>query len=83
MSINIEAIAVYVRIDGKVCLAPVSEEMAQAFVAMLSAFQPGQPKATKLIHMPDSVASLVNAAGVALGMAIDEAHTEKAAKELA
>lgn len=79
MSINIEAIAVYVRIDGKVCLAPIAEEMSQAFVGMLSAFQSGQPKATKLILMPDSVSSLVNAAGVSLGVAIDEARAIKEA----
>lgn len=81
--INIEAIAVYVQIDGKVCLAPIAEESAHMFVQMLPAFQPGLPEKTKLIQMPDAVASLVNAAGVALGASIDEARFNRAAQGVA
>ena len=67
---KIDAIAVYVVIEGKVCLAPIAEESAEVFVAMLSAFQAGQPRGTKLIHMPDSVARHVVNAGKELGAEI-------------
>lgn len=69
---KIDAIAVYVVIEGKVCLAPIAEESAEVFVAMLSAFQAGSPRETKLIHMPDSVARHVHAAGLELITAINK-----------
>lgn len=67
---KIDAIAVYVIIDGKVCLAPVAAEMSEAFIGMLSAFQAGQQRETKLIRLPDSVARHVVNAGKELAAEI-------------
>lgn len=72
---KIDFVAVYVVIDGKVCLAPIDAESAEAFVAMLSAFQTGRPKGTRLIPMPDLVARHVQAAGLELFNATNKKAT--------
>lgn len=38
---NIEAISVFLKIDGRVVLAPIASKSAQLFVGMLPAFQEG------------------------------------------
>lgn len=76
--INIEALALYVRVGGKTFLAPISPERANIFLGMVSAFQTGAPEKTNLIAMPDSVADLVDAAGAELGRHIDSIKAKKA-----
>lgn len=75
--INIEALAVYVRVDGETFLAPISPERASMFLGMISAFQSGSPEKTNLIRMPGSVAELVDAAGAELGKHIDSIKAKK------
>lgn len=67
---HVTAISVYLVVDGKLCMAPISPESATMFVGMLPAFQQGQPAAARLIGMPPSVAQHVEAAGRALGEVI-------------
>ena len=62
----VTAVSVFVEVDGSPCLAPIAPEAAQAFLAMLAAFQSGQPTATNLIRLPESVAKHVRAAGRAI-----------------
>lgn len=76
--INIEAIALYVRVGGKTFLAPIAPETSAMFLGLVSAFQPGRPEMPRLIAMPESVSDLVDAAGVALGEHIDAIKAQKA-----
>lgn len=68
---NITKISVYIEADGKVCLAPISAELAPLFLGMLSAFQEGQPKGATLLVMPGEVAAHVHAAQRALGKELE------------
>ncbi|KQO23463.1 hypothetical protein [Acidovorax sp. Leaf78] len=63
---KVEGISVFVKIDGQFCVAPIAAESAEAFIGMLSAFQSGSPKQTRLIRLPDGVTEHVKAAGEAL-----------------
>jgi hypothetical protein len=63
---NIEAVSVYVKIDGRVVLAPIAQEKAQLFMGMLPAFQEGHPSKATVYVMPKEVADHVEAAGRAL-----------------
>ncbi|MDA8455291.1 hypothetical protein M4R22_11010 [Acidovorax sp. GBBC 3334] len=64
---NIEAISVFVKIDGRVVLAPIASDSAQLFMGMLPAFQEGSPERATVYVMPSEVADHVEAAGRALG----------------
>ena len=64
---NIEAISVFLKIDGRVVLAPIASKSAQLFVGMLPAFQEGQPKQAKMYVMPPEVTVHIENAGRALG----------------
>jgi hypothetical protein len=63
---NIEAVSVYLKIDGRVLLAPIAQDKAQLFMGMLPAFQEGQPSQASVYVMPKEVADHVEAAGRAL-----------------
>lgn len=71
---NLEGISVFVKINGEFCLAPIAAESAETFVGMISAFQAGAPKETRLICLPADVAAHVKAAGQAIGKAVDAAR---------
>ena len=60
---TIEAVSVYVKIDGRVVLAPIAQEKAQLFMRMLPVFQEGQPSEASVNVMPKEVADHVEAAG--------------------
>lgn len=64
---NIEAISVFVKIDGRLVLAPIASDSAQLFMGMLPAFQEGRPTMATVYVMPAEVADHVEAAGRALG----------------
>ena len=63
---TIEAVSVYVKIDGRVVLAPIAQEKAQLFMRMLPVFQEGQPSKATVYVMPKEVADHVEAAGRAI-----------------
>lgn len=63
---NIEAVSIYVKIDGRVVLAPIAQAKAQLFMGMLPAFQEGQPSKASVYVMPKEVADHVEAAGRAV-----------------
>ncbi len=69
---NIEAVSVFVMVDGRLCLAPIPAESAPLLVGLIAPLQDGQPKETKLVVMPPSVAKHVEAAGKALAYAIKQ-----------
>lgn len=73
---NIEGISVFVQINGEFCLAPIAAESAEIFAGMIAAFQSGASKETRLIRLPADVARHVQAAGRAIGGAIDAARKE-------
>lgn len=75
--INIEALALYVRVDGNTFLAPISPDRAAMFLGMVAAFQADTPEKTRLIRMPDSVGDLVDAAGQELGRHIEAVKSKK------
>lgn len=60
---NIEAISLFVKIDGRLVLAPIASDKAQLFMGMLSAFQEGSPEKATVYVMPAEVAEHVEAAG--------------------
>jgi hypothetical protein len=63
---NIEGISVFLKIDGRLVLAPIASGSAQLFVSMLPAFQADQPAQAKVYVMPKEVADHVEAAGRAI-----------------
>ena len=63
---KIDAISVFIQIDGQTCLAPIDQSNADFFLKMLSAFQTGSPPETKLIKLPKDVADKVAAVGTAI-----------------
>lgn len=69
---NIEAVSVFVVVDGRLCLAPIPAESAPLLIGLIAPLQDGQPKETRLVVMPPSVAEHVEAAGKALGRAINQ-----------
>ena len=71
---HVTAISVYLMVDGKLCLAPISPESIHMFVGMLPAFQHGQPKTAKLIAMPPAVAQHIEAASRTLAECIASQH---------
>lgn len=52
---KIEQVAIFIRVDGRTTLAPIDPQIAEAFVQMLSAFQTGSPKETKLVVLPKRI----------------------------
>ena len=52
---EITSINVYVEIDGQQCIAIIDPQMAQMFMGMLGAYQPGQPDGARLTRLPDEV----------------------------
>lgn len=75
---DVTAISVFLKVNGRLCLAPISPDCAAMFVSMLPAFQHGQPEAAKLVAMPLAVAVHIEAAGRALGECVTK---EQAAPE--
>lgn len=63
---KVEGISVFVKIDGQFCVVPITAESGEMFIGMLSAFQSGSPKQTRLIRLPEAVSKHVKAAGEAL-----------------
>lgn len=69
---KIEAVSVFVMLDGRLCLAPIPTQSEAILIGLIAPLQDGQPKETKLVVMPPSVAKHVQAAGKALGYAIKQ-----------
>ena len=74
---NLEGISVFVKINGEFCLAPIATESAEIFIGMIAAFQSGTPRETRLIRLPADVAKHVQAAGRAIGSAVDAARAKE------
>lgn len=64
---NITAISVFIEVDDRLCLAPISPESAQIFVSMLSAYQINPDKGTTLYPVPDEARACVYRAGQIIG----------------
>lgn len=71
---NITAIMTLVEIDGQVCLAPIDPERYMLFVGMLSAYQTGDQKESRLIRLPPDIAEHVYAISKALAERKQPAH---------
>ena len=67
---NIEQVAIFIRVDGRTTLAPIDPNMAEAFVGMLSAFQTGTPNETKLVVLPKHTVKQLGAMTAALAREI-------------
>ena len=53
---NVTAINVFIEIDGKQYIAPVTAESAELFIGMLPAFQSGKQSSTQLVPLHDDIA---------------------------
>ena len=60
---QIDAISVFIQIDGPTCLAPIDQSNADVFLKMLFTSQTGSPPETKLIKLPKEIADKVFAVG--------------------
>ena len=60
---NITAISIFVEVDGRLCLAPITPESAEIFVSMLSAYQDKPDQGTTLYPVPDEARECVYRAG--------------------
>lgn len=85
MTHNIQAIAVYIQVDDRLCLAMIDQDKADLFVGMIPAYQSGDNKAALLHFMPESVRVHVAAASMALAKHMEELQEKQnagmAAKE--
>lgn len=77
---NIQAISVFIQVDGQKCFAPIQPEFAELFMRMLPAFQHGDGKTGTLLVMPEEAARHVEAAGQAIGDVVMKAIAKKGAK---
>ena len=75
---EITAISVFVEVDGLLCVAPVRPELSALFVGMLSAYQSGDEKETRLFPVPDDVRQHVFDAGSALQEHLNNLKLKKA-----
>ena len=75
---DIQGIACYILIDGKICLAPIDRGRVEAFIGMLPAFQEDPTsRAAKMLYLPESVTCHVEAAGRAIAEVFAQAKKGK------